>query len=94
MNREMKTKLMMMVAAVAVTFGAWADTETVGDYTWTYQINGDTAEIRNGSSVAISPNPTGAVTIPSTPDEHIGWSWERKLQVGQWTVAFEGREDS
>ena len=41
----MTKKLMMMVAAVAVAFGAWADTETVGNYTWTYQINGDTAEI-------------------------------------------------
>ena len=26
-------------------FGAWAATETVGDYTWTYRINSDTAEI-------------------------------------------------
>ena len=24
--------------------GAWADVETVGGYTWTYRINGDTAE--------------------------------------------------
>ena len=76
----MKTELMMMVGtarravrnmalfvAVAVAFGAWAATETVGGYTWTYQINGDTAEIYNGSySAAISPSPTGAVTIPST----------------------------
>ena len=41
----MKTKLMMMVAAVAVAIGAWADTETAGGYTWTYEINGYTAEI-------------------------------------------------
>ncbi len=41
----MKAKLMMMAAAVAVAFGAWADTETVGGYTWTYQISGDTAEV-------------------------------------------------
>ena len=40
----MTKKLLMMVVAVAVAFGAWADTETVGDYTWTYRINGDTAE--------------------------------------------------
>ena len=54
-----KKKLMMMVAAVAAyppreasaeggsmrgAFGAWAATETVGVYTWTYRINGDTAE--------------------------------------------------
>ncbi len=39
----MTRKLMMLFAAVAVVFGAWADTETVGGYTWTYRINGDTA---------------------------------------------------
>ena len=35
----------MAVAVVAAAFGAWAETESVGGYTWTYQINGDTAEI-------------------------------------------------
>ena len=25
--------------------GVWAETETVGSYTWTYRINGDMAEI-------------------------------------------------
>ena len=39
----MTKKLMMMFAAVAAAFGAWAETETFGGYTWTYQINGDTA---------------------------------------------------
>ena len=33
------------LAAVAVAIGARAATETVGDYTWTYRINGGTAEI-------------------------------------------------
>ena len=61
-NENMKTKLMILAAAVTVAFGAWADTETVGGYTWTYLINGDTAVI----NAAISPEPTGAVTIPST----------------------------
>ena len=41
----MTKKLMMIAAAVAVAFCAWADTETVGGYTWTYRINGETAEI-------------------------------------------------
>ena len=41
----MKTKLMMMVAAVAVAFGAWAATETVGGCTWTYEISGGMEEI-------------------------------------------------
>ena len=36
----------MAVAAVAVAFGAWADTETVGGYTWTYWIDGVSAEIK------------------------------------------------
>ena len=40
----MTKKLIMMVAAVAVTFGAWAETWTDTGYTWTYRINGDTAE--------------------------------------------------
>ena len=39
----MKKKLMIVVAADAAAFGAWAETETVGGYTWTYRINGDTA---------------------------------------------------
>ena len=34
-----------MRGAVAAAFSAWAETETVGGYTWTYQINGGTAEI-------------------------------------------------
>ena len=80
----MKTELMMfvwtarravrnlaLVAAVAVAFGAWADdtwTDPDTGYTWTYRINGDTAEIyaKSSVSVAISPKPNGAVTIPST----------------------------
>ena len=62
----MSKKLMMLAAAVAALFCAWSETETVGDYTWTYRINGDTAEIYNSGSRAISPSPTGAVTIPST----------------------------
>ena len=41
----MTRKLMLLLAAAAVAFGAWADTETVGGYTWTYRINVDTAEV-------------------------------------------------
>ena len=40
---EMTKKLMMMFAAVAAAFGAWAETETVGGYTWTCQIYGEAA---------------------------------------------------
>ena len=56
---------MILAVAFCVAFGAWAETETVGDYTWTYRINDDTAEIFNDYSAAISPKPHGAVTIPS-----------------------------
>ena len=60
-------KMLMALMAAAVAFGTWADTETVGDYTWTYRINGGAAEIYKGyNSAAISPSPTDAVTIPST----------------------------
>ena len=75
----MKTKLMKSVgtalravrnlalfAAVAVMFGAWADTKTINGYTWSYEIYDGTAEICNYDSAAISPKPIGAVTIPST----------------------------
>ena len=60
---------MMVVAAVAVTIGVFADTWTdpATGYTWTYRINGGTAEIyKDSRSAAIYPKPTGAVTIPST----------------------------
>ena len=44
-----------------------ANTEKVGGYTWTYRINGNTAKIYNDDGfAAITPSPTGAVTIPST----------------------------
>ena len=59
----MKTKLMMMVAAVAVAFGARAATETVGGYTWTYRINSDTAEICSGSK-GLSPSPPSRPRSP------------------------------
>ena len=63
----MTKKLLLLLAALfAIATGAFAYTETVDGYTWMYQINGDTAEIYNGYSAAISPSPTGAVTIPST----------------------------
>ena len=56
---------MICILIAVLGFGASAETETVGGYTWTYRINGDTAEIYNNGSAAISPSPTGVVTIPS-----------------------------
>ena len=59
-------KAVLFFAAVSLaTLGTLADTETVGSYTWTYRINGDTAEIYGGVYCAVSPTPTGSVTIPS-----------------------------
>ena len=64
-------KLMLLVLGgmLAAAMPLWAETERVGGYTWTYSVNGDTAEIWDYDyygSAAISPSPTGAVTIPST----------------------------
>ena len=41
----MARKLMILFAVVVAAVGALAETETIGGYTWTYRINGDTAEI-------------------------------------------------
>lgn len=55
-----------------IGFNILADTEQVGNYTWTYRIVGNTAEIYGtynygyGYVPAISPSPTGSVAIPST----------------------------
>ena len=51
---------------------------TVNGYTWTYRIDGDTAEIYSSNDTpCISPMPNGAVTIPSSlggkPVTSIGW---------------------
>ena len=57
---------MLLAVALAAAMPLMAATETVGGYTWTYRINGDTAEIFKSSySAAISPLPSGALTIPS-----------------------------
>ena len=49
---------------------AVAYSETVGNYSWRYDINGNTATIRGNSPwnryPSISPQPTGAVVIPSS----------------------------
>ena len=56
----MTKKQMILFAAVAAAFGALADTEKVGDYTWTYWNYGSGAEV-----AGVEPA-TGTVTIPST----------------------------
>ena len=68
MNRiSAVTRAIILFAGVAAAFDVWADTWTdSAGYTWTYRINGNTAEINNGYSTAISPHPYGAVTVPSS----------------------------
>ena len=58
-----------VLSAFAVHADTWTDPNT--GYTWTYRIiyggeYGSEAEIYNNGSAAISPSPTGTVTIPST----------------------------
>ena len=66
MSKISKTmKALALSIATLASFGAWAETETVGEYTWTYRINGDTAEIYYDPYDSWLPR-TGAVTIPST----------------------------
>ena len=66
MNRDVIRFIFAAVATLTAAMPLMAETETVGNYTWTYRINGDTAEIyKNYGSAAFSPKPTGAVTIPA-----------------------------
>ena len=60
----MKNRIVMVLAAAMAAMCAQADTWKDPDtgYTWTYTIKGNTAEIYEN---AISPKPTGALTIPS-----------------------------
>ena len=59
-------KMLAVLVALAATLALRAETEAVGGYTWTYQVMSDgTVIIGNHSQCAISPNPTGAITIPS-----------------------------
>ncbi len=50
----------LLVVAVSSAMLLMADEETVDGYTWTYGIYGDEARIDS-----VTPEPTGAVTIPS-----------------------------
>lgn len=87
--KKLQMTLLMMCGIALAALPLIAETETVNDYTWTYRINGDTAEIygtyfigsgysSSGYSSAISPEPTGAVTIPST----LGGKSVTSLEVG------------
>ena len=72
-------KLAFALAAVAATAGAWAEgeeyTQTVGGLTWKYKL---TPSEKNTTIIAVSPKPTGALTIPSSlggkPVYEIQWN--------------------
>ena len=72
MKRVLNFTAVTVSSAVFLVCGeVIAATQKVGNYTWTYRIiNGSEAEIYgtlgNPGSKAASPEPTGAVTIPST----------------------------
>ena len=55
-------KIMAAVAAFVFAFTALADTEKVGNYTWTYRSYGSDGMAIQG----VTPKPTGNLTIPST----------------------------
>ena len=65
----MKKRIVMFLAATMAAMGVWAyDEWTDPDtgYTWTYTVWYDTVEICNHLwKAAVSPSPTGALTIPS-----------------------------
>ena len=65
---DMKQKVIVALALVlAFVYDALSLTEYANGYTWTFRVNGEESEIYNGSwRSAISPEPTGSVTIPST----------------------------
>ena len=65
MKFAIPSMMIVLGASVGLTLPSRAETEQVGDYTWTYRINGDTAEIYNADGVAVTPNPNGIVSIPA-----------------------------
>ena len=67
--KKLQMTLLMMCGIALAALPLTAETETVGGYTWTYRINGDTAEIYNDeyyAAISIWPDSTGDLTIPPT----------------------------
>ena len=64
MNKKILLTLATVIAYITPNFAA---SEKVGNYTWTYHINGETAEIVGDSVAAraVSPSPIGKLVIPS-----------------------------
>ncbi len=58
-------RLVVAMSAAFAAIGAWAGTEKVGDYTWSYEaIDGVVTIVEGENQAAVSPKPTGSVTIP------------------------------
>lgn len=63
----MRTRLVVSIVAAIAALGVRADEweDPVTHYTWTYKINGGTAEICNDDEPAVYPSPVGALVIPA-----------------------------
>ena len=58
MSKATITKSLVCAMALAASLPLAAETETIGEYTWTYYIHGDTAGISLAkNSRAVSPLP-------------------------------------
>ena len=60
-------RFVLLAAALSFAWGLRADTATVDGFTYTYSVTDGKVEIGTGEKVkaAVSPNPTGRLTVPS-----------------------------
>ena len=58
-------KLLAVAVTAAFTFSAQAATKKIGNYTWTYTAVKGGVQIGDGTGVAVSPAPTGVLTVPA-----------------------------
>lgn len=69
-NTKMKRLIVAIVGCILCAPPLMADTETVGGYTWSYEVNGDGVELvydwDSCDNVCCVPDPIGHLTIPST----------------------------
>ena len=69
--KRLMTVLVAACAAIALSGTASADTQKVGDYTWTYTVDGDVAYIYNGGNAAVSPLPTDGLFSLTTESGEV-----------------------
>ena len=92
-------KLATTLFAALTAFSARAAEEAVDGYTWTYRINGNTAEIYgnglwwwlDGGTPAIAPSPTGTLAIPSSLGGKRVTEMRRRKASAEDTDARHGR---